>query len=226
MTNTAIAADSPLVEDQAVQLRRAIIASTIGTMIEWYDFYIYGIVTGLVFGKLFFPESEPLTGTLQAFGVYAVGFISRPIGAAIFGHYGDRIGRKSTLIATLMLMGIATFLVALVPTYDSIGVWGAVILTFLRFMQGVGGEWGGSVLLSMEWCKSDRRILYRARSVQRCIARLSICARHCRRSRAADCDLSLCEVSVGLCDCRVYPGLRRAHDHCHRFNDRLHWQGH
>src|SRR6516164_9195214 len=112
MINIAIAADSPLVEDQAVQLRRAIIASTIGTMIEWYDFYIYGIVTGLVFGKLFFPESEPLTGTLQAFGVYAVGFISRPIGAAIFGHYGDRIGRKSTLIATLMLMGIATFLVA------------------------------------------------------------------------------------------------------------------
>ena len=110
MINIAIAADSPLVEDQAVQLRRAIIASTIGTMIEWYDFYIYGIVTALVFGKLFFPESEPLTGTLQAFGIYAVGFISRPIGAAIFGHYGDRIGRKSTLIATLMLMGIATWL--------------------------------------------------------------------------------------------------------------------
>jgi metabolite-proton symporter len=157
MTNNAIATDSPLAEHQSIQLRRAIVASTIGTMIEWYDFYIYGIVTGLVFGKLFFPESDPLTGTLQAFGVYAVGFISRPIGAAIFGHYGDRIGRKSTLIATLMLMGIATFLVALVPTYDSIGVWGAVILTFLRFMQGigVGGEWGGSVLLSMEWCKSN-----------------------------------------------------------------------
>jgi MFS family permease len=139
-----------------VQLRRAIIASTIGTTIEWYDFFIYGITTGLVFAKLFFPESDPLTGTLQAFGVFAVGFISRPIGAIIFGHYGDRIGRKSTLIATLMLMGIATFLVALVPTYDSIGVWGAVILTFLRFIQGVGvgGEWGGSVLLSMEWCKS------------------------------------------------------------------------
>jgi len=157
MTNIAIAATSPSAADPAVQLRRAIVASTIGTMIEWYDFYIYTIATGLVFAKLFFPESDPLTGTLQAFGVYAVGFISRPIGAAIFGHYGDRIGRKSTLIATLMLMGIATFLVALVPTYDSIGVWGAVILTLLRFMQGVGvgGEWGGSVLLSMEWCKSD-----------------------------------------------------------------------
>jgi MFS family permease len=157
MTEIAVGAASPLVQDQATQLRRAIIASTIGTTIEWYDFYIYTIATGLVFAKLFFPESDPLTGTLQAFGVYAVGFISRPIGAVIFGHYGDRIGRKSTLIVTLMLMGIATFLVALVPTYDSVGVWGAVFLTFLRFMQGigVGGEWGGSVLMSMEWCKTN-----------------------------------------------------------------------
>ena len=96
-------------------------------------------------------------GTLEAFAVYAVGFVARPVGAAIFGHYGDRIGRKSTLIATLMLMGIATFLVALVPTYESIGIWGAVILTFLRFVQGigVGGEWGGSVLMSMEWARTN-----------------------------------------------------------------------
>ena len=144
-------------QEQGIQLRRAVIASTVGTAIEWYDFFLYSTMTGLVFAKLFFPESEPVIGTLQAFGVYAVGFVSRPIGAAIFGHYGDRIGRKSTLIATLMLMGIATFLVALVPTYDSIGIWGAVILTVLRFVQGVGvgGEWGGSVLMSMEWCKSD-----------------------------------------------------------------------
>ena len=111
----------------------------------------------LVFAKLFFPNSDPLVGTLEAFGIYAVGFIARPIGAAIFGHYGDRIGRKSTLIATLMIMGVATFLVALVPTYESIGIWGAVILTILRFIQGVGvgGEWGGSVLMSMEWARSD-----------------------------------------------------------------------
>jgi metabolite-proton symporter len=158
MTDIAVGAASPLVQDPAVQLRRAIIASTIGSAIEWYDFYIYGIATGLIFGKLFFPQSDPLTGTLQAFGVYAVGFISRPIGAVIFGHYGDRIGRKRTLIATLMLMGVATFLVGLVPTYDSIGIWGAVILTFLRFMQGVGvgGEWGGAVLLSIEWCRSHQ----------------------------------------------------------------------
>jgi MFS family permease len=157
MTNIAVAAPSPFAADQATQLRRAIVASTIGTTIEWYDFYIYTIATGLVFAKLFFPESDPLTGTLQAFAVYAVGFVSRPIGAVIFGHYGDRIGRKSTLIVTLMLTGIATFLVALVPTYDSVGVWGAVFLTLLRFMQGigVGGEWGGSVLLSMEWCKTN-----------------------------------------------------------------------
>ena len=139
------------------QLRRAVIASTIGTTIEWYDFFLYSIVTGLVFAKLYFPQSDPLIGTLQAFGIYAVGFVARPVGAAIFGHYGDRIGRKSTLIATLMLMGIATFLVAFVPTYERIGVWGAVLLTLLRFLQGVGvgGEWGGSVLMSMEWARTN-----------------------------------------------------------------------
>src|SRR5215831_5505422 len=97
-------------------LRRAVIASTIGTTIEWYDFFLYSTVTGLIFAKLYFPADDPLTGTLNAFGIYAVGFIARPVGAAIFEHYGDRIGRKSTLIATLLLMGIATFLVAFVPT--------------------------------------------------------------------------------------------------------------
>ncbi len=143
-------------EEHRIQLRRAVVASTIGTAIEWYDFFLYSTVTGLVFAKLFFPHSDPLVGTLEAFAVYAVGFVARPIGAAIFGHYGDRIGRKATLIATLMLMGIATFLVAFVPTYESIGIWGAVILTILRFVQGigVGGEWGGSVLLSMEWART------------------------------------------------------------------------
>src|SRR5215475_3298147 len=106
--------------EHQVQLRRAIIASTIGTAIEWYDFFLYSIVTGLVFAKLFFPRSDPWVGTLEAFAIYAVGFVARPIGAAIFGHYGDRIGRKSTLIATLLLMGLATFAVALVPTYETI----------------------------------------------------------------------------------------------------------
>ena len=141
----------------ASQLRRAVIASTIGTAIEWYDFFLYGIATGLVFAKLYFPTSEPLVGTLQAFSVYFVGFAARPLGAALFGHYGDRIGRKAALIATLLVMGIATFLIGLVPTYEQIGLWGAVILTLLRFMQGigVGGEWGGSVLLAMEWARTN-----------------------------------------------------------------------
>jgi metabolite-proton symporter len=142
--------------DHSAQLRKAVIASTIGTTIEWYDFFLYGTAAGLIFGKLFFPNEDPLTATLAAFGTYFIGFVGRPIGAAIFGHYGDRIGRKATLIATLLCMGIATFLIAFVPTYESIGIWGAVILTILRMFQGigVGGEWGGSVLLAMEWSRT------------------------------------------------------------------------
>ena len=125
-------------------LWRAVIASTVGTSIEWYDFFLYSTVTGLVFAREFFPKSDPLVGTLQAFLIYAVGFMARPIGAAIFGHYGDRIGRKAALVWTLFLMGIATVLVGFVPNYAQIGIWGAVILTLLRFIQGVGvgGEWG------------------------------------------------------------------------------------
>jgi metabolite-proton symporter len=137
-------------------LLRAVIASTIGTSIEWYDFFLYSTVTGLVFAKEFFPNSDPFVGTLQAFLIYAVGFAARPVGALIFGHYGDRMGRKAALVATLLLMGIATVLVGFVPNYAQIGIWGAVLLTILRLIQGVGvgGEWGGSVLLAMEWSKS------------------------------------------------------------------------
>ena len=148
---------APLTDaEHSAQLRKAVIASTIGTTIEWYDFFLYGTAAGLIFGKLYFPNQEPLAATLAAFGTYFVGFAARPVGAAIFGHYGDRIGRKATLIATLLFMGIATFLVAFVPTYASIGIWGAVILTALRALQGigVGGEWGGSVLLAMEWSRT------------------------------------------------------------------------
>src|SRR5215813_8725808 len=143
--------------DHHTQLRRAVIASTVGTTIEWYDFLLYSTVTGLVFGKLFFPKSDPLVGVLEAFAIYTVGFIARPIGAAIFGHYGDRLGRKGALIATLLVTGIATAAVGLVPTYSQIGIWGAIILTIIRFIQGVGvgGEWGGSVLLSMEWARTN-----------------------------------------------------------------------
>ena len=141
--------------EHSTELRKAVVASTIGTTIEWYDFFIYGTAAGLIIGELFFPKENALTATLAAFGTYFVGFLGRPIGAAIFGHYGDRIGRKATLIATLLCMGIATFLIAFVPTYESIGIWGAVILTVLRMIQGigVGGEWGGSVLLAMEWSR-------------------------------------------------------------------------
>src|ERR1700688_925779 len=160
MTATTIAlGPSPMseVEHQSA-LRRAVIASTVGTTIEWYDFLIYSTVTGLVFNKVYFPGSDPWVGTLQAFGVYFVGFVARPIGAAIFGHYGDRIGRKATLIVTLLMTGIATAAVGLIPGYDSIGLWGAVILTFMRLIQGigVGGEWGGSVLLAMEWARTNK----------------------------------------------------------------------
>jgi metabolite-proton symporter len=142
--------------EHSAQLRKAVIASTIGTAIEWYDFFLYGTAAGLVFGKLYFPNSNPLSATLLAFGTYFIGFVGRPIGAAIFGHYGDRIGRKATLIATLLCMGLATFAIAFVPTYASIGIWGAVLLTVLRMIQGigVGGEWGGSVLLAMEWSRT------------------------------------------------------------------------
>ena len=145
--------------EHSAQLRKAVIASTVGTAIEWYDFFLYGTAAGLVFGKLYFPNSDVLSGTLLAFGTYFIGFVGRPIGAAIFGHYGDRIGRKATLIATLLCMGLATFAIAFVPTYSSIGIWGAVLLTVLRMIQGigVGGEWGGSVLLAMEWSRTHNQ---------------------------------------------------------------------
>jgi MFS family permease len=142
--------------EHSAQLRKAVIASTVGTAIEWYDFFLYGTAAGLVFGKLYFPNQDALTATLLAFGTYFIGFAARPVGAAIFGHYGDRIGRKATLIATLLCMGLATFAIAFVPTYADIGIWGAIILTVLRAIQGigVGGEWGGSVLLAMEWSRT------------------------------------------------------------------------
>ena len=139
-----------------MQLRKAVIASTIGTTVEWYDFFLYSTAAGLVFGKLYFPNQDPLSATFLSFGTYFIGFAARPIGAAIFGNFGDRIGRKATLIATLLCMGIATFLIAFVPSYEKIGIWGAVFLTLLRALQGigVGGEWGGAVLLAMEWSRT------------------------------------------------------------------------
>jgi MFS family permease len=151
MTSADIAASRLSDTEHSRQLRRALVASTVGTLIEWYDFLLYGTVTALVFGKLFFPHSSPIVGVLEAFSVFFIGFVGRPIGAAIFGHWGDRIGRKATLIVTLLITGLATVAVGLVPTYDSIGIWGAILLTIIRLIQGigVGGEWGGSVLLAM-----------------------------------------------------------------------------
>jgi metabolite-proton symporter len=145
--------------EQRRQVRRAVIASTVGTSIEWYDFFLYGTIAALAFPKLFFPGSSPYVGTLESFATFFVGFAARPLGAWIFGHFGDRIGRKSTLIVTLLLMGIATFLIGVMPTYSTLGVWAAVLLIVLRICQGigVGGEWGGSVLMSMEWHRGNRR---------------------------------------------------------------------
>jgi MFS family permease len=142
-----------------VHRRRAVIASTVGTTIEWYDFFLYNTAASLIFPALFFPKQAAFTGILLSFGTQFVGFAARPVGAAIFGHYGDRIGRKATLIATLLLMGIATTLIGVLPTYHSIGYLAPVLLTLLRIGQGigVGGEWGGSVLLSMEWGSRRRR---------------------------------------------------------------------
>src|SRR5436190_10846146 len=158
MTTADISMSGLSETEHSRQLRRALIASTVGTTIEWYDFLLYGQVTGLVFGKLFFPQSDPLVGVLQAFAVFFVGFLGRPLGRAIFGHWGDRIGRKATLIATLLVTGLATMAVGLVPTYESVGIWVAVLLVVIRLIQGigVGGEWGGSVLLAMEWARTNK----------------------------------------------------------------------
>src|SRR5438552_3823155 len=157
MTTTDEAAGGLSETEHSTQLRRTVVASTVGTVIEAYDFLLYVLVAPLVFAKLYFPDSDPLVGTLQAFGIYAVGFIARPVGAAFFGHYGDRIGRKATLIATLLLTGLSTFAVGFVPSYAQIGIWGAVILTIVRFIQGVGigGEWGGATLMAMEWARTN-----------------------------------------------------------------------
>jgi MFS transporter, MHS family, shikimate and dehydroshikimate transport protein len=143
-------------------VRTVAFASLIGTTIEWYDFFLYGTAAALVFNQLFFPTFDPLTGTLASFGTYAVGFVARPIGGIIIGHYGDRIGRKSMLVLTLVVMGVATFLIGLLPTYEHIGPWAAVALVILRIAQGfgVGGEWGGAVLMAVEHAPRGSRGFY------------------------------------------------------------------
>ncbi|GAF47717.1 MFS transporter [Rhodococcus wratislaviensis] len=146
------------------QVRTAAIASLVGSALEWYDFFLYGTAAALVFNTLFFPTFDPLVGTIAAFGTNAAGFLARPLGGVIFGHFGDRVGRKSMLVVTLMIMGVATFLIGVLPTYHSIGVWAAVLLIVLRIVQGiaVGGEWGGGVLIVSEQAPSHRRGFYSA----------------------------------------------------------------
>lgn len=135
------------------------LASMMGTTIEWYDYFLYGTAAALIFNKIFFPTFDPITGTLAAFATYSVGFFARPFGGIVFGHFGDRVGRKSMLLITLFLMGIPTILIGLIPSYESIGHWAAVLLVIMRFLQGiaVGGEWGGAVLMAVEHAPDGKK---------------------------------------------------------------------
>jgi MHS family shikimate/dehydroshikimate transporter-like MFS transporter len=149
-------------EGDTQSLRQVAMASFIGTTIEWYDFFLYGTAAALVFNELFFPEAEPTVGTLAAFGTFAVGFLARPVGGLVFGHYGDRVGRKAMLVISLLIMGLATAAIGILPTYGSIGMAAPIALVLLRMLQGigVGGEWGGAVLMSVEHAPTGRRGLF------------------------------------------------------------------
>ncbi len=143
-------------------LRKVVVSSVIGATIEWYDFFLYGVVAGLVFNKLYFPSDDPMVGTLLAYATFAVGFVARPLGGIVFGHFGDRLGRKKMLVLTLMIMGLATVAIGLIPGYAQIGVWAPVLLLVCRIAQGVGlgGEWGGAVLMAFESAPKERRGYY------------------------------------------------------------------
>src|SRR5574339_1196566 len=148
--------------DRKAEARRVALASAVGTTIEWYDFFIYGTAAAVVFGPQFFPQVSELAGTLAAFSTFAIGFIARPLGGVVMGHYGDRLGRKFVLVWALMLMGGSTLAIGLLPTYAQIGGWAPLLLTTLRFIQGfaLGGEWGGAVLMSVEHAPQGRRGLF------------------------------------------------------------------
>jgi MFS family permease len=151
-----------MIEDDGLrrrQLVRAVVASTIGTTVEWYDFFLYGSAAALIFPRLFFTNLEPSLASILSYVTFYAGFVARPLGAAIFGHWGDRVGRKALLVATMLVMGVSTTAIGLVPTHETIGWWGAVLLTILRALQGiaVGGEWSGSVLMAGEWARPGRR---------------------------------------------------------------------
>ena len=148
----SIVSQVPFPGEQTSEMKRIVVSSIVGTAVEWYDFLIYGTASALVFNKLFFPLSDPNLGTIAAFGTYGVGFLARPLGAAIFGHFGDRVGRKAMLAMTIVIMGLGTFLVGLLPTYSQIGILAPVLLVLLRLLQGIGlgGEWAGAVLMVVE----------------------------------------------------------------------------
>jgi MFS family permease len=144
------------------EIRTVVASSILGTTVEWYDFFLYGIAAGLVFDKLFFPSADPVVGTLLAFATFAIGFVARPVGGLVFGHIGDRVGRKKTLVATMIIMGLATFLIGVVPSYETIGIAAPIVLVLLRLAQGaaIGGEWGGAVLMAVEYAPRGMRGLY------------------------------------------------------------------
>jgi MFS family permease len=148
--------------DRKGQVRRVAAASLVGTTIEWYDFLIYATMAGVIFNQYFFPKGDAFVSTMLAYGTFAAGFLIRPFGGLLFGHFGDRIGRKPLLVLTLMIMGVATFLIGLLPTYDQIGIWAPILLLTLRLIQGIalGGEWGGAVLMSYEFAKPEERAFY------------------------------------------------------------------
>ena len=143
-------------------VRRVVTASVVGATIEWYDFFLYGVVAGLVFNKLYFPGEDAYVGTLLAYATFAVGFLARPFGGIIFGHFGDKIGRKSVLVMTLTIMGVSTFAIGLIPSYDTIGIWAPILLLLCRILQGIGlgGEWGGAVLMAYEYAPENKRGFY------------------------------------------------------------------
>jgi MHS family metabolite:H+ symporter-like MFS transporter len=143
-------------------IRKVVISALVGASLEWYDFFLYGVVAGIVFNQLYFPSDDITVSTMLAYGTFAVGFITRPLGGVIFGHFGDKLGRKSMLVITLMIMGIATFLIGLIPTYDQIGIAAPLLLLLMRVMQGIGlgGEWGGAVLMAYEYAPKEKRGFY------------------------------------------------------------------
>ena len=155
------APDQPPQEEYR-QIVKVAFASMIGTSIEWYDYFLYGTAAALVFNKLFFPSYDPIVGTLLAFATFSLGFIARPVGGIVFGHFGDRIGRKKMLYLTLMIMGLSTACIGLLPTYNSIGIWAPILLVTMRLLQGfgLGGEWGGAVLMAVEHAPANRRGFY------------------------------------------------------------------